>query len=336
MPPTTYRKLVAARFSTDFRKAAEIVQEAIPDLEADQVLVRNLIAGVNASDIRATMGWYFPGKEPPIDLGAETIGEVAALGSGVPNLKIGDYVITSRTGGGYRDYAAHKAKHLIPIDVPRPEYLSMIVSGLTATIGLYVTGEMTSGETVLVTAAAGGTGQYAVQLAKLAGNHVIGTCSTDEKAAFLRELGCDRVINYKQENVGEVLRAEYPKGINLIYECVGGEIFDACVKNLALKGRLVVIGSISEYENERAERVTQPRIYNYLLLKSASVRGMFLPNHYREYSADHMRLLMDLYHSGKLTIMIDAKTFRGLEAVSDAVEYLHSGASIGKVVVRLD
>jgi hypothetical protein len=335
MMTSTYRKMVAARFSTDFRQAAEIVEEAIPELEVDQVLVRNLVAGVNASDIRATMGWYFPGKEPPIDLGAETVGQVAGIGGEVTNLKPGDYVVTSRAGGGYREYAVHKAKHLIPVDAPRPEYLSMIVSGLTATIGLYVTGEMTSGETVLVTAAAGGTGQYAVQLAKLAGNHVIGTCSTEEKAAFLRDLGCDRVINYKQENVGEVLRAEYPKGINLIYECVGGEIFDACVKNLALKGRLVVIGSISEYENERAERVTQPRIYNYLLLKSASVRGMFLPNHYREYSGEHLRLLMDLYQSGKLKIMIDPAEFRGLEAIPDAVEYLHSGRSIGKVVVRL-
>ncbi len=85
---------------------------------------------------------------------------------------------------------------------------------------------MKTGETVLVTAAAGGTGQFAVQLAKLAGNTVIATCSTPEKVKLLKELGCDRVINYKTENLEQVLKSEYPNGVDIVYESVGGETFN--------------------------------------------------------------------------------------------------------------
>ena len=82
-------------------------------------------------------------------------------------------------------------------------------------------GEMSSHEVVMVTAAAGGTGHIAVQLAKLAGNHVIGTCGSEAKSRLLTELGCDRVINYRLENVADVLKNEYPHGVNLVFECIG-------------------------------------------------------------------------------------------------------------------
>ena len=78
---------------------------------------------------------------------------------------------------------------------------------------------------------------------KLAGCHVIGTAGSDDKCKFLVDvLGCDRAINYKKESVFKVLKSEYPKGVDVVYECIGGEMFDACVNNLAVKGRLVVIG----------------------------------------------------------------------------------------------
>ena len=128
--------------------------------------------------------------------------------------------------------------------------LPLIVSGLTASLSLEFVGRMSSNETVLVTAAAGATGSFAVQLAKLNGNHVIGTCSSDEKGRFLTQLGCDRVVNYRKEKLGDVLKREYPKGVDLVYECVGGDMYDTCVQNLAVKGRIVVIGMISGYEDQ--------------------------------------------------------------------------------------
>lgn len=133
---------------------------------------------------------------------------------------------------------------------------------------------MTKGETVLVTAAAGGTGQFAVQLAKLAGNKVVATCGGADKAALLKDLGVDRVIDYKKENVKEVLKKEYPKGVNIIYESVGGEMFDTCMNALAMFGRMVVIGMMSQYtegEGGNWKPANYPRLCEKLLWKSQTV-----------------------------------------------------------------
>ena len=328
----TYRKLVATTFSTDFREAAEIVEEPLPEPKPHEVVIRNHYAAVNATDVNIAAGRYEPGAELPLDLGVEATGRVVKTGNEVRNLETGDAVVTSNVGGGYREYQVVRSSAAMKIDEPTPEALSIVVSGLTASIALDEVGEMHRGETVLITAAAGGTGQYAVQLAKRAGNHVIGTCGTDEKAAFLESLGCDHPINYNKEDVGAVLKADYPSGINLIYESVGGPLFDTCVDALARYGRLLSIGFISEYI-EGVEAVTHPRIYAKLLPKSASVRGFFLP-HYAEHFEEHMQRLMKLQKSGALKVAIDETVFEGLDSVVDAVEYLHSGQSHGKVVVR--
>lgn len=333
MSPSTYKKLIANRFSKHFREVAEIVEAPLPQPQSGEVLVKHIYAGVNATDVNIAAGLYDPTAQLPIDLGGEIVGQVVAVGEGVTDVSVDSYVVAIGSGG-YAEYSIFKASRVFPIDAPKPEYLSMILSGLTAAFGLYITGEMTTGETVLVTAAAGGTGQYAVQLAKLAGNHVIGTCSTDDKAEFLKSLGCDRVINYKKEDLQTVLKTEYPKGVDIVYESVGKDFFDVSVKALAVRGRLVIIGYISEYMDAKPERIEDVRIYHRLLWKSACIRGMFF-NHYVRQAPEHMIRLMTLYREGKLHIAIDPTEFVGLESAADAVEYLHSGASHGKVVVKL-
>ncbi|NBC87659.1 MAG: zinc-binding dehydrogenase [Bacteroidetes bacterium] len=329
---TTYKKLIATKLTTDFRDAAEIVEETIPDLKPHEVLIRNVYAGINATDVNITAGRYQPGAKPPIELGAEAAGIVEEVGSEVRHLAPGDAVVTSTLGGGYREYNVVRASNALPVDEPSPEALSIMVSGLTASIALEEVGDMSSGETVLVTAAAGGTGQYAVQLAKRAGNHVIGTCGSERKMELLNELGCDHPINYNEEDVGDVLQSEYPSGVNLVYEGVGGELFDTCVDALARYGRLLSIGYVSEYKTG-AEKVSSERIYTKLLPKSASIRGFFLP-HYAESFAEHMTRLMKLVQSGALHVSIDETVFEGIDAIPDAVEYLHTGESRGKVVVK--
>jgi NADPH-dependent curcumin reductase CurA len=332
MHPNNYKKLIATRYSHNFREVLQIVEAEWADPAPNEVIVRNHYAGINASDVNMSAGLYTPKKQPPIDLGAEAIGEVVAVGAEVTEYKVGDAVMSFAIGSGFREYAPVKSRFLVPMPEITPEAMTLCLSGVTASIGLYVTGEMKSGQTVLVTAAAGGTGQFAVQLAKLEGCHVIGTCGSDDKVELLRSLGCDRAINYRTENVGEALKAEYPRGIDLIYESVGREMFDTCVDNLAIHGRLVIIGYISEYI-EGAEVIHAPRIYIPLLAKSASLRAMFLP-HFIQRLPEHLVRLMDLYREGKLQVAIDDTPFVGVESVADAVEYLHSGKSSGKVVVR--
>jgi NADPH-dependent curcumin reductase CurA len=205
-------------------------------------------------------------------------------------------------------------------------------TGVSALVALEQAGEMKSQETVLVTAAAGGTGHIAVQLAKLAGNHVIGTCGSEAKAELLKGLGCDRVINYRTENLDRVLKEDYPNGINLVFDCVGKEVFDTCVDNLAVRERLVAIGFISEYA-KNPELVTQPRIYHKLFWKAASVRGFLMP-HYAEHMVEARDRLLDLFYTGKIRVAVDPTEFRGTESIPAAVEYLLSGKNYGKVVVK--
>lgn len=333
--PETYKKLVASTFTSDFRKAAEIVEVPFPEPGEDEIIMKNRYAGVNATDPNISRGLYSPrGTKPPIDLGSEAVGEVVAVGAGVESFKVGDAVMVLTTGGGYREFYVTPADRAIPIPEATPEMMTLVLSGLTASFGLEITGEMTTGETILITAAAGGTGHIAVQLAKQAGNHVIGTCGTPEKAEFLKSLGCDRVVNYREEDLDAVLKAEYPKGVNIVYESVGRKMFDVAVDHLARHGRLVLIGYISEYM-DKPEVVEQARIYHKLLWKSASIRGMFLP-HFFAHMPEHLGRLTQLMQAGKLHVAVDSTPFVGVDAVVDAVEYLHSGKSSGKVTVRFD
>lgn len=331
MFPKTYRKVIASHFNKNFRQAAQIVEVDLKPPGSSEILIKTHYAGVNATDVNISAGTYTPGATPPIDLGAEVAGEVIAVGDNVTEFKVGDWVVTNSLGG-YTEYYTVRARFALPVPAATPEILSLVLSGTTASIGLSVTGDMKSGETVLVTAAAGGTGQFAVQLAKLAGNTVIGTCSSDEKADLLRRLGCDRVINYKTEDLGAILTAEFPRGMDVIYESVGRQMFDTCVDHLAIRGRLVIIGYITEYL-DTPEVVSSERIYYKLLGKSASLRSMFLMHFIRQVP-EHMAKLLELYNAGQLQAAVDPTEFLGVDGVVNAVEYLHSGKNSGKVVVK--
>ena len=338
--PGVSRRLVAVSLGNRFREVVQVKTAEIPKPGPNEVLVRTRYVGINASDINWTAGRYIPGVTPPFDTGFEGAGQVAQVGENCRNVKPGDSVAFMRNGA-FGEYLILPAAYALPIPRLDPCFVPLMVSGMTASISLEKVGEVKSGENVLVTAAAGGTGQFAVQLAKLAGCHVIGTCSTDEKVEFLKSIGCDRPINYKKEDLKSVLKSEYPNGVDVVYESVGGEIFNTCVKNLAVNGRLIIIGFITSYQQSTfGARPTLP-LYQILLSKSASVRGFFL-NHYTRDIPQHFKRLAELYSTGKLKSTVDlgqnyspAGGFRGLEAVFDAVDYLYSGRSAGKVVVDL-
>ncbi|KAE9058335.1 hypothetical protein PF010_g31039, partial [Phytophthora fragariae] len=215
--------------------------------------------------------------------------------------------------GAFAEYNEVDMAMVVKVPAPTPDALPLIICGSSASIALEQVGELKSNETVLVTAAAGGTGQFVVQLAKLAGNHVIGTTSSDAKAAHLKSIGCDRVINYNTENVDEVLKKEYPNGVDLVFETVGGDLFRTIVDNVAVKASELV-----------------PK----LLFKSASLRG-FLSGHYRDQFHPHMQRLLKLIDEKKLVSGIDPVKFEGLESIPSAIDYMYARKNIGKVVVKL-
>jgi hypothetical protein len=150
----------------------------------------------------------------------------------------------------------------------------------------------------------------------------------------VRSLGCDRVIDYRAENVAEVLKREYPNGINLAYDSVGGTICDALVDNLAVRGRLVISGYTSEV-GKPLQTVTQGRAWTKLYFKSASIRGFINPHFQDDWPAAAARLLA-MYDKNQIKVCVDPRRFEGLEAVPEAVDYLLSGRNIGKIVLRLD
>lgn len=338
--PETFRKLIISKLSTNYREAAELVTVPMLKPGPDELLVKNRYVGINATEINHSAGRYNPGVPPPFDGGLEGIGEVVLTGEKCKNFHQGQAVGYFQFGT-FSEYMTISSKQAFPLPRVDPVYVSLLISGLTAGIALDKVGEIKSNEIVLVTAAAGGTGQFAVQLAKLAGCHVIGTCSTDAKGDFLKSLGCDRPVNYKTEKLDEVLKKEFPNGVDVVYESIGGEIFDICVNRLAKKGRLVTIGFITGYQSKLGfTPVKNATLVLKLLSKSASVRG-FLLFHYAEEFKSTLAKLVDLYDSGKLKCHIDVGhssptgVFKGLDSIPDAVEYLHSGKSSGKVVVEI-
>ncbi|XP_045174748.2 prostaglandin reductase-3-like [Mercenaria mercenaria] len=339
--PATIRKLVAVRASPKFREILSVKTEPTPKPGDREVLVKNRFVGINASDINFTAGRYDPKAKFPLEVGFEAVAEVVDAG---PNAlyKPGQAVMYLQYGA-FSDYKLVKDKYLVPLPELKAEYLPFILSGNTAAISLDKTGELKPGETVLITAAAGGTGQIAVQWAKLKGCHVIGTCSSEDKMKFLKDIGCDRPVNYKTENLREVLKKEYPKGVDVVYETVGGEMFDTCVENLAIHGRLIIIGYIQGYESDKGyiPSRTLATLPARLLPKSASVRGFFLFNFAKD-SAPYVMKQIQYYNEGKLKSFVDlgekasAGPFIGLEKIVDAVEHLYSKKSIGKIVVDLN
>ncbi|XP_061108879.1 prostaglandin reductase 3-like isoform X1 [Conger conger] len=353
--PSSMKKLVVTKLSQNFKEAVSLQIVPVPTPGDADLLIRNRslslikklrkgkkrFVGINASDINYSAGRYDTSVRPPFDAGFEGVGEVVGLGlTASARFAVGD-AVAYFSGGSFAEYTVAPAKSIVRVPAAEPRFLTLLVSGATAYIALKKLGDLARGETVMVTAAAGGTGQFAVQFAKKAGCRVLGTCSSDEKAGFLKSLGCDRPVNYKSEDLREVLRRECPGGLDVVYESVGGGVFDAVVDSLAQKGRLIVIGFISGYQTASGLLpVKAGALPVKLLQRSASVRGFFLPHFLSDYG-EAMADMLRMCKGGELVCEVDLGEmtpegrFVGLESVFRAVDHMYAGKNLGKVVVEL-
>lgn len=364
--PSPPLRVVVTALSADFR-AATAVQEEPGDGAAllgpsppGCVTVRRLYAGVNASDVNFTSGRYFGGGAKaaarlPFTAGFESVGVVRAVGAGAAaaGWRAGD-AVASLSYGGFAELAHEPAAGLLRLPPslgggpggPGPRAVALLTSGLTASVALEQAARLVPGETVLVTAAAGGTGAFAVQLAALAGCRVVATCGGPAKAALLARLlaACPpppaglpphAVIDHRAgEAVAAALRRAAPRGVDAAYESVGGDMFAAALAALRPRGRLVVIGQMGQYASGWAQPSLVPGLAEALLWKSASCVGFFLP-HYSAHFQRHLDRLAGLAAAGRLEVLVDPKRFEGLGAAADAVAWLQSGASAGKVVLTV-
>jgi NADPH-dependent curcumin reductase CurA len=330
------RAIRLERFGESFRDATEIVALEPRAPGPGEIAVRNLWCGVNGifdTQIARNAVDYVKIR-PPTFTGVEAIGVVEAVGAGVTAFVVGDAAVTTRFTGGYREANVGPAAQFTRVPSPDRVWLALASTGVSALLALEHVGQVREGETVAVSAAAGGLGHLIVQLAKLRGCRVVAVCGGVEKAAFVRGLGADRVIDYRAEDVASVLAAEYPNALDVAIDTVGGAIFDAFVDNLAVHGRLVAGGAAQDLEG-RPEVVTAPRIVHKLYYKAASVRG-FMNGLLPQLWPAAREKLFALHDAGAVKVTFDCVAFVGLEQVYDAVERLLSGGSMGKVVVKLE
>ncbi len=331
----TYRAIQLQRFADTFRAGAAIVDLERRQPRPGELLVQNLYAGVNGifdTQIARNAVDYVKIALPTLT-GVEALGTVEAVGDGVTDFAAGDAVVTTRFPGGYRQWNIAPEGHFAHVPDISPEWLALASTGVSAAMALEHIGAVRDGETVAISAAAGGLGHLLVQLALTRGCHVVAVCGGAKKVDFVRSLGAHRVIDYRSESVGDVLAADYKDKLDVAIDTVSGTIFDAFLDNIAPHGRVVVGGAAADLEG-RPEIVTQPRIAHKLYYKGASVRG-FMNGLLAEHWPPARERVFALYAAGKLKITFDEQRFLGLEGVFDAVERLISGQSMGKVIVDL-
>ena len=274
----------------------------------------------------------------------------------VPMIPIGDVMHSGATGQvveskhagfregdlvsgmfGWQDYAVSDGRGFmsvtkLPPAVAIPTAMSALgVTGLTAYFGMLDVGNPQAGDGVLVSGAAGATGSIAAQIAKIRGARVVGIAGGAEKCAWLTgELGLDAAIDYRAERVARRIHELLPKGCNVYFDNVGGEILDAALGALAIGARVVLCGAISSY-NE-TELPPGPRNYTNLIVRRARMEGFLVT----DYAARFGEAIADLARwagEGKLRDRVDVVD--GLENAPDALRRLFSGENLGKQLVRV-
>ena len=307
----------------------EEVEEPVP--EADEVVIGVEAAALNFFDILLCRGEYQERPDLPFTPGGEISGTIRDAGEDT-GMQAGQRVIATPPlpRGGYADRVAVPGSSVFPIpeSMPFEKAAALPITYQTAHVALYHRARLQAGETVLVHAGAGGVGSAAIQIAKSAGARVIATAGGPEKVEVCRGLGADTAVDYRDENFVEVVKeATEGRGADVIFDPVGGDVFDGSRRCVAFEGRIVVIGFAG---GRIAEAPT-----NHVLVKNYSVVGMHwglytrvMPNLVR---STHDELVL-LYERGE----IDPLIFRtvSFEELPQALDLLGSRGSYGKVVTR--
>jgi NADPH2:quinone reductase len=296
------------------------------------VVVAVKACGINFPDTLIIAGKYQFKPEMPFSPGGEVAGVIKELGEGVEGVAVGDRVISFTGSGGFAEEVRADVKTLIPIpeqmDFPTASAFVMVYG--TSHYALKDRAKLQAGETLLVLGAAGGVGLAAVELGKAMGARVIAAASSAEKLAVCREHGADECINYTTEDLKERMKAlTAGKGVDVVYDPVGGNYSETALRGMAWEGRYLVIGFAAG---------DIPRIpLNLTLLKGCSIVGVFwgsFTSRDPRRNQEHLRELMNWYIEGKLRPHISA-TYP-LERVADALNDMQARKITGKAVLLVD
>jgi NADPH:quinone reductase len=302
----------------------------VPSPGPDEVLVRVEAAGVNFADTMRRRGEPYPERSPlPFIPGADVAGTVACVGERVSGARVGASVFTSTSCGGYAQYVCVPASSLVPRppDLSSADATALLVQGLTAALILRHAGRLTAGERVVIEAAAGGVGSFAVQLARMFGaSQVIGLASSVRKRAAVRSLGADEAIDYTEPSWPRaVRRAAGSKGADLLLEMTGGATLLRALHALAPFGRMVVYGL--------AGRQAMPVDLQRLVVPNVSVTGFYIGPYLARHSliVETLDELIGYVLAGRLKPQIGAVL--PLEQAAEAHRLVESRQTIGKVVL---
>jgi NADPH-dependent curcumin reductase CurA len=305
----------------------------IPELGEGEILVRNVYLSCDPTQ----RGWMSRDTYMPMIPLGEVVRSFAGgvvVSSRHPQFAPGQQVYGLF---GWQDYAVAKpAESVLVLPIPADFSIATGVSalgltGLTAYFGLLDVGQAKSGETVVVTGAAGATGSAVGQIAKLLGCRVVGIAGGPDKCRYLtQELGFDGAIDYKRENLITALRAQCPNGIDVFFDNVGGAILDAALIFLALKGRVVICGAISTYNDETSP--PGPKNYLRLLVRRGRMEG-FLVLDFVHRADEAIRALSGWLREGKLKDRVDI--VEGFENAPAALNRLFTGENLGKQLVKI-
>jgi NADPH2:quinone reductase len=299
-----------------------------PVAEGSDVVIAAEAIGVNYPDGLLVQGLYQMKPPVPFVPGMEVAGRVAAVGPDVKTLKVGDRVGALSMIGGYAEKvsAPEAAVMKLPDGLSAEDACALMCGFGTSHHALKQRGQVKPGETLCVLGASGATGVAAVQIGKVMGAKVIGVASTPEKQAIAKAAGADVVIGY--EDLKERLKQETGgKGVDVAFDPVGGDAFDALTRSMAWNGRLLVIGFASG-------KIPQFPI-NLALVKGFSVVGVFWGNFTRiepQVYADNMRELIGWHLAGKIKPVIEG-IYQLADAASVLERVLNRGAT-GKLILR--
>jgi len=309
----------------------QLVVEDIPSLQpaAGQVVVAVKAAGVNFPDTLIIQGRYQFKPELPFSPGGEVAGVVKAVGEGVTSARVGDRVIAAATWGGFAEEIAVDADRLVPIpdDMDYVPASAFILTYGTSYHALKDRARLQAGETLLVLGASGGVGLAAVQLGKAMGAKVIAAASSDAKLAVCRQHGADEVINYGTEDLrSRVKQITGGRGVDVVYDPVGGPYSEPALRDMAWNGRFLVVGFAAG---------DIPKVpLNLALLKGCAIVGVFWGAFTRNEPENNRRNndeLMALYSRGLVSPHIHA-TYP-LERATEALNEVMNKRVSGKVVL---
>jgi NADPH2:quinone reductase len=306
-----------------------------PRPKAGEVLLETHAVSVNFVDLVMMSGSYQFKPALPFVPGKLPVGVVAAVGDGVNNFKVGDRALMMAESGGFAEFCALAETQCvhIPASLPFIEAAAMALVYDTAYFALKHRGRMEPGETVLVLGATGGVGLAAIQLAKAFGGKVLAAVASKDKADIVRDAGADAIVDLSVPDLHENLRAQVfaltdKKGVDIIIDMLGGDMFDAAVRALAWCGRLIVIGFASG-------RIPSLKM-NYVLVKNIEVSGMQISDYRKRRPSDMQACFTDIYAmhaAGKLKPL--PTTTYPIEQFADALRAIKDRTVRGRIVLTM-